>query len=134
MKYSATIDKQYKDTIKYYSTLLPDLFEQNCLIVLTHYSKREKKKDHYDTIVRNVKAEKKKTSGICFDPILFAIDSDPDEDEEVEQSRKVRDAILSYILSLTEVHVTDFLIAKTEELQSEDGKKIEGSKRVTTKG
>ena len=38
LKSSAVIDQQYKDTIKYYATLLPDLFSQNCLIVLTHYA------------------------------------------------------------------------------------------------
>ena len=101
---------------------------------MTRYGKREKKQgekkpDHHGAIVRNVKEEIKESSDICFDTILFAIDSDPeDEDEEVQQNRKVRDAMLSYIFSLREVHMTDFLVAKTEELQSEDGKKIEGYK------
>lgn len=37
VKFSAKIDQQYKDTIDYYSQLLPDLFKSNVLVVVTDY-------------------------------------------------------------------------------------------------
>ena len=135
LKYTAKIDQQYKDTIKYYSTLLPDLFSHNCLIVLTDYATdkrseemRKKKNEDYDTIVENVKDEIMKSSGICFTPIIFTIDCVPVGPDEVKQSKRVRDAMLSYIFSLREVRMTEFLVAKTKILQSEDREKIEGYK------
>ena len=135
VKFSAKIDQQYKDTIKYYATLLPSLFSQNCLIVLTDYATdkrsealRKKKGYDYDTIVKNITEEIIKSSGIRFTPIVFTIDSVPLEDEEVEQSKQVRDAMLSYIFSQRQVCMTEFRVAKTEILLSEDRKKINGYK------
>ena len=127
VKFAQKIDQQYRDTIKYYATLLPDLFSQNCLIVLTEYATdkrseaiRKKKGLDYDTVVKNVKKEILKSSGICFTPIIFAIDSVPYEEDEVERSKRVRDAIISYIFSLREVRMTEFLVAKTRILKDED--------------
>ena len=131
VKFSAKIDQQYKDTIMFYAKLLPDLFSHNCLIVMTEYATdkrseklRRRKGGHYDTIVRNVKEEIIKSSGICFTPIIFAIDSIPYEEDEVEQSKRVRDVIISYIFSLREVRITRFLVPKTRILQDEDRKVI----------
>ena len=127
VKFSAKIDQQYKDTIMFYAKLLPDLFSHNCLIVMTEYATdkrseklRRRKGGHYDTIVRNVEEEIIKSSGICFTPIIFAIDSIPYEEDEVERSKRVRDAIISYIFSLREVRITRFLVPKTRILQDED--------------
>ena len=130
MKFSVKIDQQYRDTIKCYSTLLPSLFSQNCLIVLTHYATdkrseilRRKKSFNYDSFVKNIKEEIKKSSGIRSTPIVFSIDSVPFEDE-LRKSRSVRDAMLSYIFSLKEVHLKEFRVAKTRVLQSEDREEI----------
>ena len=124
VKFSAKIDQQYKDTIKYYAKLLPSLFSQNCFIVLTDYATdkrsealRKRRNEDYGIIVNNIKEEIIKCSGICFNPIIFAIDSIPFEDEELERSKQVRDAMLSYIFSLREVRMTRFLVAKTRILQ-----------------
>ena len=131
VKFSAKIDQQYKDTIMYYAKLLPDLFSHNCLIVMTEYATdkrseglRKRKNEDYSIIVNNVKEEIIKCSGICFTPIIFTIDSIPFGDDEVERSKQVRDAILSYIFSLREVRMTKFLVAKTRILQSEDNEEI----------
>ena len=130
-KYSANIDQQYRDTIKYYATLLPDLFSQNCLIVLTDNATDERSQairigkgyDH-DTIIENVRKEIKESSGICIAPIVFSIDCVPVQDEEVQQNKRVRDIILSYIFSLKEVHMTEFLVAKTKIIKDEDREEI----------
>ena len=131
VKYTAKIDQQYRDTIKYYSTLLPDLFNHNCLIVLTHYATDERSQEirkyqghDHDTIIENVKKEIIESSGICFAPIVFSIDCVPfGADEEIEHKR-VRDVMLSYIFALREVHMTEFHVAKTKEMKDEDRKKI----------
>ena len=135
MKFSAKIDQQYRDTIKCYSTLLPSLFSKNCLIVLTHYATdrrseilRRKKGFNYDSFVKNIKEEIKKSSGIRSTPTVFSIDSVPFEDEELRKSRNVRDAMLSYIFSLKEVHLKEFRVAKTRVLQSEDQEEINAHK------
>ena len=130
LKSLVTIDQQSRDTIKYYATLLPDLFSHNCLIVLTHYAtdshtvdvQKHQGYDH-DIIIENVKKEFIESSGICFTPIVFSIDCVPfGADEEIEHKRG-RDNMLSYIFSLRDVHMTEFRVAKTKEMKDEDRKK-----------
>ena len=130
-KYAATIDRQYRDTIEYYATLLPDLFKKNCLIVMTHYATdersqeiRKQKGGNYDIIIENVRKEIMKSSGIQFTPKVFAFDCVPFGDEEVKQSKRVRDAILSHISSLREVHITEFRVAKTKNMKGKDKEEI----------
>ena len=45
VKYSAKIDQQYKDTLQYYSRLLPQFFsENNLLVVMTDYATDDRSK------------------------------------------------------------------------------------------
>ena len=124
--FKAKVDQQYKGVIQYYSTLLPSLFGENkCFIVMTHYatdrrSENIRKMQNYehDTVKKNFMKE------IGGTPYIFSIDSVPYEDGEVKQSKKFRDAILSHIFSLQEVNVTEFRVAKTSIMQSEDKEEI----------
>lgn len=129
VKFSAKIDQQYKETIKYYATLLPSLFSKNCLIVLTDYQTDDRSEEmrkmqgvDYDNIVSNVKQEICESSGIRFTPILFSIDCIPLGEKEKQSSLNARDAILSYIFSLNETSVTNLRVAKTKALLDEDEK------------
>ena len=129
-KYSANIDQQYRDTIKYYATLLPDLFSHNCFIVLTHHAtdshtvkvRKHQGYDH-DIIIENIKKEIIESSGICFTPIVFSIDCVPGANEEIEHKR-VRDTILSHIFSLSVVDMTKFHVAKTKIMMGKDREEI----------
>ena len=121
VNFSAKIDQQYRDTIKYYATLLPDLFSHNCLIVMTHYatdkrSEALRKRISIDTIIKNIREEIEKYSS---NPMMFVIDSVPYDEVEAERSKQVRDSMLSYIFSLREINVAKFRISKTRFLQSE---------------
>ena len=124
VNFSAKIDQQYKDTIKYYAKLLPSLFSKNCIIAMTHYSYATDKRSEalrerisFDTIVKNIQEEIEKYSS---NPMMFAIDSIPYDEEEAEWSKQVRDSMLSYIFSLREVNVAEPCVSKTMFLQSED--------------
>ena len=105
VKFDGKIDTQYKNTIKYYSRLLPALFEKNLIIVMTGYDcnekaekKRKKARIDVQTIQENTAQEIVKICGFSFEPMLFKIDSLPDDDD-LENNLEVRDAILSYIFS-----------------------------------
>ena len=130
VRFEAKIDQQYRDTIKYYATLLPSLFSQNCLIVMTNYrtdtvSKKVRKEvgRDYDDIVRNTKEEiEKLTNTYMRKP--FVIDSVPCETEE--HNKAIRDEILSCIFSLKDVGMTEFRVPKTRIMLSEDREEIKG--------
>lgn len=129
VKFDTKIDQQYKDTIEYYSRLRPSLFGNNSIIVMTHYftdrrsvAMREQQGINYDVIIYNVKKEIIKSSGICYEPMIFALDCIPleGEQEELTTAKGVRDAILSYIFSQRAINTKEMQLAKTKSLLEGD--------------
>ena len=133
VKFNSKIDEQYRDTIKYYSRLRPSLFHHNCIIVMTDYPtdkrsvrQRERQGIKPEVIISNVKQEIMTSSGICYQPIVFAVDCIPFEDdhEEIHRSQEIRDAILSCIFSQNSINTSKMEIAKTRYLLEEDERYI----------
>lgn len=131
VKFNSKIDQQYKDTIAYYSKLLPSLFDNNIVIVVTDYATDERSEGmrkrqgiDYKEITTNIKTHIKMASGISFSPILFSIDCLPWDAKEQEKSKSVREAILSYVFSLKEIDVQNLQVAKTKSLIEDDEKLI----------
>lgn len=107
VKFSTRIDQQYKETITYYKKQLPELFRHDCMIIMTDYATDRRsiagrRKQGIDTeeIITNVRNEVKKCSGICFDPIVFALDCFPFEDE-LATAKNTRCAIIFVLYILT---------------------------------
>jgi len=131
VKFCSKIDQQYRNTIEYYAKLLPSLFESNIVVVVTDYATDERSEAmrrrqgiNYEVITNNIRKEIEKTSHISFTPILFSIDCLPWDDDEMQNSKSVRDAILSYIFSLKAVNVQNLQVAKTKALVDDDEKCI----------
>ena len=129
VKFNSKIDEQYRDTIKYFSRLRPSLFGHNCIIVMTDYptdkrsiKRRERLGIKPEVIISNVKQEIVKHSDLCYEPILFALDCYPDDDdkEETRKSKEIKDAILSCIFSQRPMDTNEMEIAKTKFLLEED--------------
>ena len=129
VKFSSKIDQQYRDTVEYYSKLLPSLFERNVFIVVTDYATdprseamRRRQGIIYEDIIKNIKTHIMASSQIMYEPLVFAIDCLPYDDSELEVSKQIRDAILSYIFSLKVKDVSKLQVAKTKALMDEDEK------------
>ena len=127
VKFSSKIDQQYKDTVEYYSRLLPSLFDKNTFIVVTEYqtddrSEKMRKRQGIDeeVIINIIKREIGSASQIAFTPMVFSVDCLPFDDSELQRSKGVRENILSYIYSLDEVNVQNLEVAKTKALMEED--------------
>ena len=129
VKFNSKIDEQYRDTIKYFSRLRPSLFGHNCIIVMTDYPTdkhsiriREQQGIKPKDVISKVKDEIIKCSGICYEPIVFALDCYPfdDDHEEICQSKEIREAILSCIFSQESIDTSKMEIAKTKFLLEED--------------
>uniref|UniRef100_A0A1X7STE0 AIG1-type G domain-containing protein n=1 Tax=Amphimedon queenslandica TaxID=400682 RepID=A0A1X7STE0_AMPQE len=134
VKFNAKIDAQYKATIKYYSKLLPDLFERNVIIVMTDFktdkdSKQQRKRQCLN--VEEVKCDtidelcKCSNNQIKYIPQLFMIDCFAMYDEK-ETSKKERAAILDYIFELRPIKVKSQKVAKTDYIKNKD--KVEHQK------
>ena len=138
IKFSASIiDSQYKATVEYYSRLLPGLFDNNVIIVMTDFATddrseklRRKKKIDVEAIKRNTVLELSKCSNgqITYSPIIFMLDCMPCDDDqsvaEIEKSKNVRNAILQYIYHLKPVDLKNCKIAKTPYLKELDNGRI----------
>lgn len=133
VKFPCKIDQQFKDTVKYYSNLLPTLFAENVIIAMTGYGmdkyslavrKRQKiTPEVMKVITSNVVREIMDIAPVNCQPVVFAIDSLPIE-EGATESERVRGAILSYIMSCNEVSVEDLKVRKTKAVIDEDSLRI----------
>ena len=130
LKFNSKIDTQYKATVKYYSELLPDLFERNVVVVMTDFANdarsvtmREKQGIDVEKVKENTIKEIKKCSGMTYKPAVFAMDCLPFDSEEREANLVFRKALLEYILSLTPTKVSHLLVAKTEHVRQKDNEK-----------
>ena len=133
VKFSAKIDQQYRDTIKYYSKLLPQFFsENNVLVVMTDYTTdprsvaiREEQGIDAKENMKNVIREIVNSANLNYEPMLFTIDGLPYSKTEMSENERKREDILSYILSQPSVRLRDLHIAKTMALLEEDQKEIQ---------
>lgn len=121
VKFDATIDSQYKNTIEYYSMLLPSLFSKNCIVVLSSYKtdplteeERKRRGVDYEKIKENVKKEIMKYFDTNFMPVVFPLDCYPSTyfQDSVAESLEVRSAILSKIFSHRPLDVKNIKVAK----------------------
>lgn len=131
VKFNSKIDAQYQATVKYYSRLLPSLFEGNVLIIMTEFmtdDRAEKLRKMQRIDVERVKVntanEIKETAELAYTPPLFAIDCLPMDKEERAYSLRIRSAILDYIQSLKPVKTTNLQVEKTYYLKELDDKKV----------
>ena len=131
VKFSSKIDQQYRDTVEYYSKLLPSLFDKNVFIVVTDYATdprseamRKRQGIDYVEIIGNIKKYIVSSSQIMYNPLVFTIDCLPFDEAELAVSMKARDAIMSYIFSLkvNSKDVSNLQVAKTKALMDEDEK------------
>ena len=130
VKFESRIDAQYKATIEYYSKLLPTLFEGNVVIVMTHFSTddrsvkmRQKRHIDEEQMKENTKDAIKRFADLSFDPQLFTIDCQPEDEKEHETSLVTRKAILDYSATLDVVSVEVLRVAKTDYIKQMDEKK-----------
>ena len=132
VRFDAKIDTQYKETVKYYQQLLPELFEKNIIIVMNEFDfvsnatfkdKRRKNIDR-DVYKKNAVNVIKEKANLTYKPILFTIKALPETDEENATQLTVRDAILTYISTLKPTSTRDVLVAKTKTLKEHDDKSI----------
>ena len=131
VKFNSKIDAQYQATVKYYSRLLPSLFEGNVLIIMTEFmtdDRAEKLRKMQRIDVERVKVntanEIKETAELAYTPPLFAIDCLPMDKEERAHSLRVRSAILDYIQSLKPIKTTNLQVEKTYYLKELDDKQV----------
>ena len=131
VKFDSKIDAQYITTLEYYSKLLPDLFERNVFIVMTHFATddrsekiRELQGIDVTQMKNNVIAEVKRCSKITYDPMLFVIDSIPVGEEEMQASLVSRDAIIEYIYQLVPIKTEQILVTKPPALKSINARTI----------
>ena len=134
VKFNAKIDAQYRATIEYYSKLLPGLFDNNVIIVMTDFAtdersekQRERQRINVEEVKRNTILEIGKCSNnqISYSPQLFTIDCLPMTSAEKETSQTVRNAILSYIFQLPPTKVSNLMVAKTDCIKQKDAKKYQ---------
>ena len=140
VKYDQKIDAQYKETARYYTQLLPQLFEKNVIIVMTWFKntseavmEREMAGLDLHTMKLNVVEEIREAGQLQFKPMVFMLNGLPVNDDVYHEDLRERDAILEYVSSLSPVSTKKLQVAKTEKLIEEDKKcesivqgKIEG--------
>ena len=131
VKFSNKIDQQYKDTIEYYSRLLPSLFQKNVIIVVTDYltderSQKLRKKQgiNDEDITDAIITEVVQSANMSYTPMLVTIDCLPLDKEDLDESKGKRESIISYVHSMEAVKVKNLQVAKTSALL-EDDKKLE---------
>ena len=137
IKFNAKIDAQYKATMQYYSKLLPGLFDNNVIIVMTDFatddrSERVRSKQNIDVseVRENTAFQLSQcTKELSYSPVIFMLDCLPMGDQELETSKKQRISILKRIISREAVNIKEFTVVKTPYLQELDNgrvKELEG--------
>ena len=131
VKFNAKIDAQYKATVEYYSRLLPSLFEENVLIIMTKYETsrrneelRRKQGIDVDSVKQKCAMEIKDIARLAYLPRVFTIDSLPMDKKERDYSLGVREEILEYVQSLQPVTTKSLLVHKTKYVKKLDEEAI----------
>ena len=129
VKFDATIDAQYVETVRYYREIFPQLFENNVIIVMTKYcldtkSVKFRQRNNIDPekIKKNVVDKVVETGCLSYRPMVFMVDCQAfDDSEEIEASIHTREAILSYIKEqLPSVTVQNLKVHKTPSMRIRD--------------
>ena len=128
IKFQTKIDAQFCSTIRYYSKLLPQLFENNVFIVMTDFQegetahKRRQRmgidvKKNTKTIVREIR----KLANMMYNPTVFRIDCLPIDDESSQYNANVRSCILDYVFTRqTSIDVTNLKVCKSDYVKQKD--------------
>ena len=131
VKFNAQIDVQYRATVRYYRSLLPQLFEGNVIVVFTDYSKnsyavkkREREGIKPDDVIGNAIAAIVEAADLRYTPTHFCIDCLPLDDEDMKLTMEARGAILGYVGTLDGVHTSRLLVAKTPALELIDRERV----------
>lgn len=127
VRFSSKIDTPYKSSVKYYSKLLPGVFEKNLITVVTDYASDERSKSlralqgiDEEQVKSNIVTEIVSVSGISHTPKLFTIDCLPITNDEFTVSRHSRDDIIRHIFSFKCVSTRDLKVAKTDSILAAD--------------
>lgn len=136
VKFSSKIDTPYKAGVKYYSKLLPHVFDSNLIIVMTDYACDERSKNlrvlqgiEEDEIRRNIVTELVAVSGVKYSPKIFAIDCLPVTSEEVNVNKLTRESIIRHIFTFSPMQTRNLKVAKTDSIIASDklvAAKLEG--------
>lgn len=136
VKFSSKIDTPYKASVKYYSKLLPGVFDSNLIIVVTDYACDERSKNlramqgiEEEEIRSNIISELVAVSGVSHTPKLFAIDCLPVTSEEVSVNLPTRESIIRHIFTLSTIQTKNLKVAKTDPIIASDklvAAKLEG--------
>ena len=135
VKFDSKIDKQYKSTVEYYKRLLPQLFENNVLVVFTNYCTDERSRYYRmrrnideDAIVKNALCEVSK--GLVYQPGYFLIDAMPFDEQSRLEHEETRWCILDCITEqLESVNFHKSLkVAKTAAVKKINEQEIEKAK------
>lgn len=127
VKFSSKVDTPYKASIRYYSKLLPGLFETNLLIVMTDYACDERSKNlralqgiDEEKIKKNILTEILDTCGVKEQPQLFTIDCLPMSEQEFTINLQTRDNIVSKASEFNSVSTRELKVAKTDPILAAD--------------
>ena len=127
VKFSSKVDTPYKSSIKYYSKLLPGLFETNLIVVMTDYACDERSKNlrllqgiDEEQIKKNIFTEIVTLCGVSRTPKLYTIDCLPMSKEEFGVNLQTRDDIISQIFTFNSVSTKDLKVAKTDPIIAAD--------------
>ena len=127
VKFSSKVDTPYKASIKYYSKLLPGLFETNLLIVMTDYACDERSKKlralqdiDEEKIQKNILAEIVDTCGVEKQPQLYTIDCLPMSEQEFTINLQTRDNIVTKASEFKSVSTKELKVAKTDPILAAD--------------
>jgi predicted GTPase len=127
VKFSSKIDTPYKASVKYYSKLLPGLFETNLITVMTDYACDERSKNlrvlqgiDEEQIKRNIVTQLGDTCGVVVPPKLFTIDCLPVCEEEFVINLQSRNDIILHTFSFETRSTRELKLAKTDVMMSAD--------------
>jgi len=127
VKFSSKIDTPYKSSVKYYSKLLPGVFDSNLIIAVTDYACDERSKHlrslqniDEEKITQNIVNELVAVSGISHTPKLFALDCLPVTEEEVGLNLPTREKLIRHIHTFSPIHTRNLKVAKTDSIISSD--------------
>jgi GTPase Era involved in 16S rRNA processing len=127
VKFSSKIDTPYKASVKYYSKLLPGLFETNLITVMTDYACDERSKNlralqgiNEEQIKKNILVQLGDSCGISAPPKLFTIDCLPMSEQEFDVNNQSRNAILQHALKFKATSTRDLKVAKTDAIMAAD--------------
>ncbi len=127
VKFSSKIDTPYKSSVRYYSKLLPGVFDSNLIIVVTDYACDERSKNlrklqniDEEQIKNNIVTELVAVSGINHTPQLFALDCLPVTQEEVSVNLPTRENLIRHIFTFSPIQTRNLKVAKTDSIISSD--------------